>query len=57
MRSYSAVVAEEFLFQAINCLLNQTRVSDVVEKGIGAPTVEGSGADTSLGLASEQSEQ
>ena len=41
-----------FLFQAVDCLLNRTRVSDVVElKGIGAPTVEDSGADTSLGLA------
>ena len=43
-----------FLFQAVDCLLNRTRVSDAVEKGIGAPTVEDSGADTSLGLASER---
>ena len=43
-----------FLFPAIDCLLNRTRVSDVVEKGIGAPTVEDSGADTILGVASER---
>ena len=43
-----------FLFQAVDCLLNRTRVSDAVEKGIGAPSVEDSGADTSLGLASER---
>ena len=43
-----------FLFQAVDCLLNRTRVSDAVEKGIEAPTVEDSGADTSLGLASER---
>ena len=43
-----------FLFQAVDCLLNRTCVSDVVEKGIGAPTVEDSGTDTSLGLASER---
>ena len=33
---------------------NRTRISDVVEKGIGVPTVEDSAADTSLGLASER---
>ena len=38
-----------FLFQAVDCLLNRTRVSDVVEKGTGAPTVEDTGADTNLG--------
>ena len=43
-----------FPFQVVDCLLNRTRVSDVVEKGIGAPTVENSWADTSLGLASER---
>ena len=43
-----------FLFQAVDCLLNRTCVSDVVEKGIRVPTVEDSGADTSLGLASER---
>ena len=46
-----------FLFQAVDCLLNRTRVSDVVEKGIGAPTVEDSGPDTSLKLASEPQEK
>ena len=35
-------------------LLNRTRVSDVVEKGTGAPTVEDTGADTNLGPASER---
>lgn len=43
-----------FLFQAVDCLLNRTRVSDVVEKGTGAPTVEDTGADTNLGPASER---
>ena len=43
-----------FLFQAVECLLNRTRVSDVVEKGTGAPTVEDTGADTNLGPASER---
>ena len=49
-----------FLFQAVDCLLNRTCASDAVEKGIGAPPVRGhwstdcSGADTSLGLASER---
>ena len=43
-----------FFFQAVDCLLNRARVSDMVEKGIGAPTVEDSGADTSLGLAFER---
>ena len=42
------------LFQAVDCLLNRTRVSDVVEKGTGAPTVEDTGADTNLGPASER---
>ena len=42
-----------FFFQAVDCLLNRARVSDMVEKGIGAPTVEVSGTDTSLGLALE----
>ena len=37
-----------FLFQAVDCLLSRTLVSNVVEKGIGAPTVQDSGADTSL---------
>ena len=37
-----------FLFQAVDCLLNQTRVSDVAEKGTGPPTVEDTGADTNL---------
>ena len=43
-----------FLFQAVECLLNRTRVSDVVEKGTGPPTVEDTGADTNLGPASER---
>ena len=43
-----------FLFQAVDCLLNQTHVSDVVEKGTGAPTVEDTGADTNSGPASER---
>ena len=43
-----------FLFQAVDCLLNRTRVSDVVEEGTGAPTVEDTGADTNLGPASER---
>ena len=43
-----------FLFQAVDCLLNRTCVSDVVEKGTGAPTVEDTGADTNLGPASER---
>ena len=43
-----------FLFQAVDCLLNRTRVSDVVEKGTGAPTVEDAGADTNSGPASER---
>lgn len=43
-----------FLFQAADCLLNRTRVSDVVEKGTGAPTVEDTGADTNLGPALER---
>lgn len=43
-----------FLFQAVDCLLNRTRVSDVVEKGTRAPTVEDTGADTDLGPASER---
>ena len=43
-----------FLFQAVDCLLNRTRVSDVVEKGTGARTVEDTGADTNLGPASER---
>lgn len=43
-----------FLFQAVDCLLNRTRVSDVVEKGTGAPTVEDTGADTNLGPALER---
>ena len=43
-----------FLFQAVDCLLNRTRVSDVVEKGTGAPRVEDTGADTNLGPASER---
>ena len=43
-----------FLFQAVDCLLNRTRVSDVVEKGTGAPTREDTGADTNLGPASER---
>ena len=43
-----------FFFQVVDCLLNRARVSDMVEKGIGAPTVEDSGADTSLGLALER---
>ena len=43
-----------FLFQAVDCLLNRTCVSDVVEKGTGAPTVEDTGANTNLGPASER---
>ena len=43
-----------FLFQAVDCLLNRTRVSDVVEKGVGTPSLEDSGADTSLGMATER---
>ena len=43
-----------FLFQAVDCLLNRTRVSDVVEQGTGAPTVEDTGAHTNLGPASER---
>ena len=33
---------------------SDTRVSNVVEKDIGAQTVQDSGVDTSLGLASER---
>ena len=29
-----------FIFQAVDCLLSRTCVSDVVGKGIGAPTVQ-----------------
>ena len=43
-----------YFFFYVDCLLNRARVSDMVEKGIGAPTVEDSGADTSLGLALER---
>ena len=31
------------LFRAVDCLLNRTRVSDVVDKGTGTPTVEDTG--------------
>ena len=51
---FRALLLSFFLSQAVDCLLNRTRVSDVVEKGTGAPTVEDTGADTNLGPASER---
>ena len=46
-----------FLFQAVDCLLNRTHVSNVVENGTGAPTVEDTVADTNLGPASERKQK
>lgn len=40
-----------FQFQDVDCLLSRTRVSDAVEKGIEAPTVQDMGTDTSMGAS------
>lgn len=43
-----------FRFQAVDSLLKRTRVSDVVEKGTGAQTVQDLGVDTRLGASEPQ---